>query len=299
MFNYTNVKCDVCNEAFTKDSDIVVCPICGTPHHRHCYKELSHCVNINKHKDGFEWENPNDKKIEPQVELKTEKMCKTCQRINAGDAENCNFCGASFIEDNQNQNPETMMNDNKTIPNVSTPFPKSPLDFIQQLNNDLSSEIDGVLVKDIAIYLGPNAYDYIRKFKKMQDNPRYRPFCLAAVFFGWPYFLYRKMWNIGLASLIISLAASNYLNKGLVNPQLFYDDPLMSFVAIGILVFSVALGFIAYPAMKKKTINDLIEIKATTSSDEDYYKEISKKSGPSKIVLTLGLFYWIYLLFFM
>ena len=34
---YTGETCPVCNKVFQEDDDIVVCPDCGTPHHRKCY----------------------------------------------------------------------------------------------------------------------------------------------------------------------------------------------------------------------------------------------------------------------
>ena len=38
-FRFTNEKCPVCNNTFKEDDDIAVCPECGTPHHRECYKQ--------------------------------------------------------------------------------------------------------------------------------------------------------------------------------------------------------------------------------------------------------------------
>ncbi len=298
MFNYTNLTCDICNEKFTKDSDIVVCPECGTPHHRHCYKELGHCLNHTKHKAGYEWQNPND--IKP--EITTEKICPKCNRKNDFTSDNCGFCGFAFnqseisTDNSQNQNPETMANDGN-IPVVTTPFPKSPLDFIQQLNNDLSSEIDGVLVKDIAIYLGPNSYDYIRKFKRMSSEKSYRPFSFIAFLFGWPFFFYRKMWDLGLISFIVSMVSSYLLSDVMLNPSLIYENPSLQLVSLGTLVFSVLLGFLAYPAIKKKTINDLKMFKEKSKSTDEYYKTITLKAGPSKMILILGFLYWIFLLF--
>ena len=37
FMKYENETCPVCGEKFTADSDVVVCPDCGTPHHRECY----------------------------------------------------------------------------------------------------------------------------------------------------------------------------------------------------------------------------------------------------------------------
>ena len=42
-FRYSQEKCPVCENEFTNDDDIVVCPLCGTPHHRECYKKNGEC----------------------------------------------------------------------------------------------------------------------------------------------------------------------------------------------------------------------------------------------------------------
>lgn len=46
---YANYKCPVCKNQFTEEDDIVVCPECGTPHHRECYVQNGNCANADKH----------------------------------------------------------------------------------------------------------------------------------------------------------------------------------------------------------------------------------------------------------
>ena len=46
---YTGIPCAACGKKFTAEDDVVVCPECGTPYHRACYKELGHCVNEARH----------------------------------------------------------------------------------------------------------------------------------------------------------------------------------------------------------------------------------------------------------
>ena len=41
--NYKGVSCPVCGQEFKEGDDIVVCPECGAPHHRSCYKQLGNC----------------------------------------------------------------------------------------------------------------------------------------------------------------------------------------------------------------------------------------------------------------
>lgn len=74
-FRFTNEKCPVCNNTFNSDDDIVVCPECGTPHHRECYTENKSCANHYKHSEDFRWEPdfvPVEEAEEPKSDL-TEK----------------------------------------------------------------------------------------------------------------------------------------------------------------------------------------------------------------------------------
>jgi hypothetical protein len=47
--DYTKYFCPVCKEKFDEESDAVVCPECGTPHHRECWKIQGECANSHLH----------------------------------------------------------------------------------------------------------------------------------------------------------------------------------------------------------------------------------------------------------
>ena len=67
MPSYKNEKCPVCNQEFKDGDDIVTCPVCGTPHHRECYKKIGHCFNEDKHAEGYEFKKTNETKIEEKA----------------------------------------------------------------------------------------------------------------------------------------------------------------------------------------------------------------------------------------
>ena len=48
----SGIPCVACGKKFTPEDDIVVCPECGAPYHRACYKELGHCVHADRHAEG-------------------------------------------------------------------------------------------------------------------------------------------------------------------------------------------------------------------------------------------------------
>ena len=49
----SGIPCVACGKKFTPEDDIVVCPECGAPYHRACYKELGHCVHADRHAEGY------------------------------------------------------------------------------------------------------------------------------------------------------------------------------------------------------------------------------------------------------
>ena len=70
MGNFINAECPYCGRKFAEGDDIVVCPECGTPHHRECYKEHGSCANEERH-GSFEWGFVPPKKGEPAASQST------------------------------------------------------------------------------------------------------------------------------------------------------------------------------------------------------------------------------------
>ena len=56
--DYKGIKCPVCDKPFTENDDIVVCPVCGAPYHRGCYKEKGACIFTDLHESGKTWAPP-------------------------------------------------------------------------------------------------------------------------------------------------------------------------------------------------------------------------------------------------
>jgi hypothetical protein len=57
MTNFIGAPCSVCKESFTKDDHPVVCPDCGAPYHRDCYKIKNRCEYSDMHSSAFVWKN--------------------------------------------------------------------------------------------------------------------------------------------------------------------------------------------------------------------------------------------------
>ena len=90
MARYTGNHCPVCEQEFTDNDDIVVCPDCGTPYHRACWQKVGACMHQSEHAAGFEWK--------PEVgagaaEAAHAATCPNCGTHNTPGAVRCSHCG--------------------------------------------------------------------------------------------------------------------------------------------------------------------------------------------------------------
>ncbi|MCL2087137.1 MAG: hypothetical protein FWH05_06040 [Oscillospiraceae bacterium] len=63
MAQFIGMASPCCNKEFAENDDIVVCPECGSPHHRACWFEKGHCANLARHGGGYVWKSPLENAI--------------------------------------------------------------------------------------------------------------------------------------------------------------------------------------------------------------------------------------------
>ncbi|MEG2088370.1 MAG: RING finger protein, partial [Angelakisella sp.] len=168
MSLYTGCECPCCGKPFEATDDIVVCPICGSPHHRACYKAAGHCANEQLHEQNKQWERPvtaPDQGEQPAV------RCGNCGVENPPNSIFCNSCGHALANDTipgqaeqprQQQVRQQPQQQPPSVANAVNPCPDftQPVDFSQILEK-------GVTVKDAADYVGPGSYAFILRFREM------------------------------------------------------------------------------------------------------------------------------------
>lgn len=301
MFNYNGQVCDVCGKPFDKDSDIVVCPECGTPHHRECYASLGHCVNESKHSEGFEWQ-PIRK--EPKAGSIT---CPDCGAIMPRNTLFCENCGKAL------KTPQSQPQINVTggaLPGMGGFVVMSRDDVAARIERELAGEIDGVPLKDIAVFIGSNAQYYLYKFRKMEQNPKYKPFNLTACLFSPLYFLFRKMWKVAAISILCNFVFSipsliiMAVNMGLlsISSRLVFPgiETVASVCSLISMLIGILWGFLAIPLYKKDTIKRLKKMKADCGSDvQEYYRQVMTNAGPSKLGMFVTVLFMIMYIFTM
>lgn len=228
MSNYIGVKCPVCGKKFTEKDDVVVCPICGAPHHRSCYAERGQCVFTDEHLDGKEWHAPQEEVVQqhggndqqPQT-----RACPSCGANNPAASIYCQICGARMVgvQSNEAQGQAAWSH-----PNYDD-APSGGSYAYGGLSPD--EDIGGYSARTLATYVGPSAHYFLPRFHMQSKAFGLTKINFAALFFGYAYYFYRKMYIAGLILLALSIIGTIpyllYLRE--MMPELLKDPMFQQF----------------------------------------------------------------------
>lgn len=207
MSKYIGRPCVYCKEIIKDGDHVVVCPICGAPHHRHCYDENGRCVFTDKHAEGFEYK--------PEGELAPPKTvnCPKCGAQNSAEQVHCTAC-AHNLKGTSEPRADGTGEHNRTKEEVP----------LRTLYGDIyqNDEFMGVTAKEIAVFVGKGSAYFLMQFKMMKELGRNISINIGAFIFQGLYFLYRKMYKIGFLMLGFFLVI-NW-------PQFVYVDELLKFI---------------------------------------------------------------------
>lgn len=218
MARYTGNHCPVCEQVFTDDDDIVVCPDCGTPYHRACWQKVGACMHQSEHAAGFEWK----PEVGPEAEAAAHAaICPNCGTHNQPGATRCSHCGVPL------PNPEQTSTQNNT--DAGPIYARAPGSYHPEDNQNADpgphieafgtgedgsiyrrevgpeDPIDGIKAKHWAVFVGRSPMYYLMQFFRMSETKHRIAFSFSAFFFGPAYLLYRKMWKEGIALAALSL----------------------------------------------------------------------------------------------
>ncbi|MDE6471043.1 MAG: DUF2628 domain-containing protein [Eubacterium sp.] len=229
MIINSNEKCPVCNNNFAQEDDVVVCPKCGTPHHRACYNSLGHCANSDKHSSGFEYISNADNNNEfndKEDKVSSEHNNSYTDNQNYYNPQSSEYYNSSTAQDaysNKTKCTQCNAEINKAAPfcshcgarqNNAQYGDYNPINNYgfgnteqQQYENDTQT-IDGKSIADVANVVRINTHRFIPKFiqnKKISWN-------WGAFFFGPYYLFYRKMYKQGAVFLAINVIVQFIIN---------------------------------------------------------------------------------------
>lgn len=301
--DYIGEKCPVCGKNFHANDDIVVCPICGTPHHRECYENLGHCFNEAKHAEGFTYDQASGSTGSENQDGYI--ICKKCGKHNPAGTFFCTNCGEPLNENAQGFSGEQTGGPYRNNPYGGQqpggfggmppfgmpPMGAAPFDPLGGMNPDEVID-ENVTIGETAKYVKTNSFYFLNVFKNIKAMGRSR-FNFAAFLFSGGYLLYRKMYKIGavictinfliiLASTIISysdpyinvLGQLGILSSSAQSNMFYYTQSVLQ------LPFPQMMLFLAPPLLS--LLNFIINIIVGFNANKLYYKHCMKNISQIK-----------------
>lgn len=309
MANYEGSKCIVCDKTFDKSDDIVVCPDCGTPYHRDCYKQVGECINTELHSEGVSW---NQKKLNEENALKEsmDKVCPRCGFSNGAQQNYCSHCGlplsnganSQHFNDGNGQNPypnfgpmgQGFGGQNRQNQG-GQPFNPFMGNSFVTIEDD--TDIDGLKARDIADYVGSNKVYFLAQFMRFAKLKIKKSFNFCAFIFPEFYYFYRKMLGQGFFYLTLRIVVTVFMESMLLHfnattatatdelVQSISSSPVWSGIFMGLslltLVLYVISGIFSNFWYFKKAKRDIGEIDQVAQSQTQRREIIARKGGTS------------------
>lgn len=295
MKDYKKMSCVACGEPYDDKSDIVVCPECGAPHHRECWKETGHCACEELHSEDYEWQpekiyigdtsEESRNKADPGSDATGRVRCPNCGRMTKKSEKYCEYCGYymyreddPFSEKDMDQNMEELF-----------PF-------------DKSESINGVPAGDVKRFVGNMWIYYIPRFIKMARSKSPVSFNFTAFLTHGLWFISRKMYLPGILMMTavtgISIFQAYFSNiaQGLSERQLALASMIslmLSGIEFVLMIVSGLFGnrlYMNYCAKKIKKIN--AQATAQKADADQFNRELESSGGVAMLpVFSVGLCY--------
>ena len=296
MKSYENCLCPVCKSRLFDDDDIVVCPVCGTPHHRDCYNFLKHCAHEDEH-GSFVFEEPeketeqpdlNNQEFNPEGKDRVGHVCPQCKRPSTSDILFCPYCGYSFEEGKPRSQQDSPFMPNQ-MPFAQPFIPVDPYGGV-----DPSETIDGLPVSDVVKFVAVNTKNYLPKFFRFSSQKKKSSWNWSAFLVPELWLFFRKCYKEGffisillLISTVLcapfSIKATGILNKFMENSatadsaktlmDIFDASTLVAIIcffaglgiSIAVRVFCAVFADYFY---KKHTVSGILKIRTDEEAEE-------------------------------
>jgi hypothetical protein len=181
---FENQVCPVCEEKFKENDEIVVCPECGTPHHRDCYINLGECKNSALHNENFTFEPVIEE--QEKIDILIDDEIKNTKDV-------VNVVNVEFNSDDEKNNENLKSTIEELFKNINGKSTDQVL-----LNNTPSSYFEAAI--------GKNQNYYMPRFLIMEGTQKKRLINVCAFVFPFAWAIYRKMYKLALLVFCIYIA---------------------------------------------------------------------------------------------
>lgn len=280
MSRFENKLCPICRAPFTEGADIVVCPICGTPHHRSCYLAKGHCGVEEYHAQGFSWDGylPDEQKP-----------------TGAADPHHAEYPANAADEAYDSREQQT----DDPIEQQMRSAEEYYSSFFKRLEDDTRGE-DGVSMKELTTFAAKSTVHYGRAFIIFRDRTggrkSYVSVNLCSGLFSPIFQFYRKMDWLGVLSVLLTIMTSapsllvyaGYITSASV--PLWFNNvyTLCSFLNFAATVVLCLFGDYLYYRHAVKRIQK-IRAKYKDNLGEEYYEALADSGRPSWLRAIIGL----------
>lgn len=201
MSRFENKLCPVCRSRFNDKAEVVVCPVCGTPHHRACYNINGKCALEELHEKGWSWNGKLPDEVgETEPALAGENI-----------GEQFDEHHAEYPSGVPNGSSENLIGREFDIPEGLFGM-EDPFAEIRGSFSDKEIGEDGVSMHELITYASTSIYHYgsaFRRFRGHTDGKkRFTSFNFSSGIFAPVFQFYRRMNFIGVITLILLLIPS-------------------------------------------------------------------------------------------
>lgn len=240
MFFYEGFSCPVCGKPFSPEDDVVACPTCGAPHHRHCWQKQGHCHYEADHGTDRQWSRERQKTDTAKATGSASpdpdrKPCPHCGHPNPSFAEFCAHCGKpTGAEDWQSQRqappPPPPFGG---FGGYSSPYGEySPFRAADPYGGIApEEELDGIPAAELAAFTGNNAAYYLPRFHKFARGGSKCSWNWAAFLIPSYWLLYRKQYLAGVVTLVVQIILTmlnGFIMYGALQLHTFTDPGAMA-----------------------------------------------------------------------
>lgn len=314
MSNYNGYRCPVCGKAFAQGDDIVVCPDCGTPHHRACYRELGRCANESRHVLGDQWSPASDRETGGDIPRNDATvLCPRCGSHNPAGNIFCQVCGQQLTAGQApgpspygpqpGQGYQPAGEDREQGAPAAGNIPP----WMESLFTQVMEEpelVPGVSNQEVCDYVGPNNLAFLLRFQRLSRSGLKISLNWCAFFFSFLYCFYRKMYKLGTVLLLIIAAAmvpvllsagplfSEMLARyGALNLDLLWDlsNPVVLQYRNAALLFQAVVSLVSFfcglffnAAYFRRVCKEIRTVQSTghfSSGSPEYHYALARRGG--------------------
>lgn len=307
MSRFDRKTCPVCRKPLSEASDVVVCPVCGTPHHRACYLAKNRCGVEEYHDSGFEWHGS----LPWEEQERQEQIRESSESSENGEiSENSELSSDSddFDREHQAEYPGGQTGQTGQAGQTDQNGLGGSIDLEDFLNDlkmrtmDETRGADGVSSRELSCFVGRSVMHYSQAFAVFRapalpgQKKRRVFFNLCAGLFLPFHQFYRRMDAVGtgLAALELFYAV----------PFVMYQTGLLDRGQLGSLqTISNVVSFIAMAALcmfgdylyYRFTVSRIKKIRARFDDGraDGYYEALAERGTPSwlRAIISMLAFY--------